>query len=199
MDDLSLLLQLFWTFFLIGAFNFGGGGAMITLIQTQVVTLHGWLSEGRFTDIIAISQATPGPIGINCATYVGYQVMHDSGCGLLMATAGSLCATFAVVLPSFLIFLMLVRFYNRFHTHPVFTGVMKALKPAVAGLLLAAALVLTLGINMESGPLFSIIKDNFPDLKAWILFAAAFSASFFFKANPIWIIVLGACAGFLLY
>ena len=68
---IGLLLQIFWCFFVIGLFNFGGGGAMISLIQNQIVEVHGWLTEGAFTDIVAISQTTPGPIGINCATYVG--------------------------------------------------------------------------------------------------------------------------------
>ena len=86
---IGLLLQIFWCFFVIGLFNFGGGGAMISLIQNQIVEVHGWLTEGAFTDIVAISQTTPGPIGINCATYVGYQVMHDAGYSNLLATIAS--------------------------------------------------------------------------------------------------------------
>ena len=77
----ALLLQLFTTFFFIGLFNFGGGGAMLSLIQGQVVTVKGWISQEMFTDIVAISQSTPGPIGINCATYVGYEVMQGAGFG----------------------------------------------------------------------------------------------------------------------
>ena len=75
MDLLILLLQLAWTFFIIGLFTFGGGYAMLSLIQNEVVVAHGWLTESTFTDIVAISQMTPGPIGINCATYVGYDVV----------------------------------------------------------------------------------------------------------------------------
>ena len=77
-----LFWELFYTFFLIGLLNFGGGGAMVSLIQSQVVTLHEWLTEGAFTDIVGISQSTPGPVAINCATYVGYEVIHSAGYGV---------------------------------------------------------------------------------------------------------------------
>ena len=93
----GLLAQLFFTFFFIGLFNFGGGGAMLSLIQGQVVTAHGWISQEMFTDIVAISQTTPGPIGINCATYTGYEVMYGAGYGQLAGMFGSALATFAVV------------------------------------------------------------------------------------------------------
>ena len=138
---MTLLLQLFYTFFIIGLFNFGGGGAMISLIQNQVVSVRGWLTETAFTDITALSQTTPGPIGINCATYVGYQVMHDAGFGNLAGIIGSATATFAIVLPSFLIFFLLMKLFNKFQNDPRFIGVMSVLKPAVAGLILAACII----------------------------------------------------------
>ncbi|MBQ0077370.1 MAG: chromate transporter [Bacteroidales bacterium] len=186
-----IFLQLFVTFFIIGLFNFGGGGAMISLIQTQVVTVREWISEGAFTDIVAISQSTPGPIGINCATYVGYEVG---------GVAGSAVATLAVVLPSFLIFLALVRIFDKFHTHPVFVGMMKALHPAVAGLIGAAALILMFRFGWADGaPAVSVITDNFSDWRSWLLFAAAFVAVFWGKANPIYVILAGGVAGLLLW
>ncbi len=186
-----IFFQLFVTFFLIGLFNFGGGGAMISLIQTQVVTMRGWISEGAFTDIVAISQSTPGPIGINCATYVGFEVG---------GVAGSAVATLAVVLPSFLIFLALVRVFDRFHTHPVFVGMMRALHPAVAGLIGAAALILMFRFGFDGWtPSVSVIADNFPDWRSWLLFAAAFAAVYFWKANPIYVILAGGVAGLLLW
>ena len=180
-------LQLFITFFIIGLFNFGGGGAMISLIQTQVVTVRGWISETQFADIIAISQSTPGPIGINCATYVGYEVG-----GVL----GSVSATMAVVLPSFLIFFLLVRVFNRFHSHPVFVGTMKVLKPAVAGLIGAAALILMFHVDGFS---VSVIKENFGDWTSWLLFAVAFLATYIWKVNPITLILLGGVIGLVIY
>ena len=197
---IGLLLQLFWCFFVIGLFNFGGGGAMISLIQNQVVGVHGWLTEGAFTDIVAISQTTPGPIGINCATYVGYQVMHDAGYSNLLATLGSASATVAVVLPSFIIFFVLMRAFNRFHDDPRFTTVMSGLKPAVAGLIFAAAVILCFHITMDGAvPQISVIAENFPDWKSWLLFAGAFIVTFFFKANPIYVILAGGILGLILY
>ena len=110
-----IYLQLFATFFVIGLFTFGGGAAMLSLIQTQVVTKFGWLTEAQFTDIVAISQCTPGPIGVNCATYTGYEVA---------GVAGSVLATFALVLPSFIIFYGIITLYNKYHHTSLFSDVM---------------------------------------------------------------------------
>lgn len=195
-----LILQLFATFFLIGLFNFGGGGAMISLIQTQVVTVHGWVSEEVFANIVAVSQSTPGPIGINCATYVGYQVLADSGYSGLVATLGSLTATFAVVLPSFLIFWVLMHFYDRHRTSRGFKSVMAALKPAVAGMMGAAALALTLRVCPGGdGPAIQVIEANFADWTSWALAAAAFAAAMWTKISPIWIILAAGCIGLIIY
>lgn len=197
---IALLLQLFWTFFIIGLFNFGGGGAMISLIQTQVVTLKGWISEEVFANIIAISQTTPGPIGINCATYVGYQVMADHGYGNVLAILGSLSTTIAVVLPSFIIFFALMKFYSKFHTSPVFKGVMGALTPVVAGMIGAAALVLMFHVGFNGWiPQFELIRNNFPDWRSWTLFAVAFALSMWSKISPIWIIIISGIVGILIF
>lgn len=191
MADPVLYLQLFWVFFIIGLFTFGGGYAMLSLIQTQVVVSHGWLTESAFTDIVAISQMTPGPIGINCATYVGYEVA-----GIL----GSMTATLAVMLPSFLIVLTIVKFYTKFKGNKVFEGVMSWLRPAVVGLIGAAALILMFKVNWNGAmPGLSVVKDNFSDWTSWILFAAAVVASLFFKIGPIPIIIAGGLLGLLIY
>ena len=100
-----IFLQLFYTFFKIGLFGFGGGYAMLSMIQGEVVTRHDWLSPQEFTDIVAISQMTPGPIGINSATYVGYDAIVNAGYGVGWGIFGSVLATLAVVLPSFLLML----------------------------------------------------------------------------------------------
>lgn len=197
---IGLLLELFKTFFLIGLFNFGGGSAMISLIQNQVVSVHGWISEAAFTDITAISQTTPGPIGINCATYIGYQIMHDAGYSDLAGILGSGLATFAIVLPSFLIFYILMKIVMKYQNTPIFNGTMTILKPAVAGLILAACCILTFSVSWTGIiPHINIITDNFPDVTSWILFAAAFTATYFFKANPIWVIVIAGISGLILY
>ena len=197
---IALLAQLFLTFFLIGMFTFGGGYAMLSLIQAEVVVKHAWLSESMFADIVAISQMTPGPIGINCATYVGYDVLTTSGAGHLMGIVGSLTATLAIMLPSFIIVLLLVRFYNRVKGSPMFEGVMSVIRPAVVGLIGAAAIVLMFKVDWNGlAPSLHVVEENFPDWKSWCLFAAAFLASFKFKVNPILLIVLSGVMGLLLY
>ena len=182
-----IYLQLFATFFLIGLFTFGGGAAMLSLIQTQVVTKFGWLTEAQFTDIVAISQCTPGPIGVNCATYTGYEVA---------GVAGSALATFALVLPSFIIFYGIITLYNKYHTTSLFSDVMTGLRPAVAGLIGAAALILIFHVSTTE---ISVITENFGDWTSWVILGASFIASFFFKVNPILLIVAGGIAGLLIY
>ena len=200
METLMLFLELFGTFFLIGAFTIGGGYAMLSLIQAEVVTTHGWISESTFTDIVAISQMTPGPIGINTATYVGYDVLSQATGSHLLGIAGSATATLALVLPSFFLVLLIVRFYTKFKTSVLFEGVMSWLRPTVVGLIGAAAVILIVKTTWFQGaPSFAIVRDNFPDWKSWCLFAAAFLASFKFKVNPILLIVLAGVMGLLLY
>ena len=181
-----IFFELFYTFFFIGMFTIGGGYAMLTLIQHQVVTVHGWISAEAFTDIIAISQMTPGPIGINSATYIGYSVIQAMGYSHAACIAGSFLATSAVVLPSFLITYWICRAYVRLKKNPVFNEVLKSFKPLVIGLLGAATLVL-------------ITPATFPDYISWIIFAAAFAATMWAKANPILTIVLAGVTGYLIY
>lgn len=200
MSDPVLFLQLFWVFFLIGLFTFGGGYAMLSLIQAQVVVSHPWLTESAFTDIVAISQMTPGPVGINCATYVGYEVIHQAGASHLVGILGSLTATLAVMLPSFLIVLTIVRFYTKFKDNKIFEGVMSWLRPAVVGLIGAAALILMFKVDWSLQAVdISIVKENFSDWISWVLFAAAVIASLFFKIGPIPILIAGGLLGLLIY
>lgn len=200
MVDPLVFAQLFWVFFIIGLFTFGGGYAMLSLIQTQVVTAHSWLTESAFTDIVAISQMTPGPVGINCATYVGYEVVRSSGAGHLIAILGSFTATLAVILPSFIIVLTIVRFYTKFQHNRIFEGVMSWLRPAVVGLIGAAAIILMFSVDwVGAKPVISIVEENFSDWISWVLFAAATVASLFFKVGPIPIILAGGALGLLIY
>ncbi len=197
---IGLLGQLFFTFFFIGLFNFGGGGAMLSLIQGQVVTANHWITEAEFTDIVAISQSTPGPIGINCATFVGFEVMEDAGFGNWAGVLGSTLATLAVVLPSFIVFFLIIRVFNKFHESRTFADTMRALRPAVAGLIGAAALVMIFRTVWASGrPSVSLLTENFPDWKAWVLFAAAFVLGYTKKAGPIAIILGAGVLGLLIY
>lgn len=171
MAEVLVLVELFRVFFVIGLFTIGGGYAMLSLIQSEVVVNHGWISESAFTDIVAVSQMTPGPIGINCATYVGYDVMHCLGADPLLCFFGSLTATVAVVLPSFLIMLAIVKFYTRFRESRTFAKVMDCLRPAVVGLIGAAAVILILSFDWAGTPLMSkldvsVVEENFQDRKS---------------------------------
>ena len=181
-----IFFELFSTFFIIGMFTIGGGYAMLSLIQNEVVTIHGWIDETTFTDIVAISQMTPGPIGINSATYIGYEVLARTGASEFLCILGSATATFAVVLPSFIIVLAICRVYDKWKDHYMFKGVMSGLKPATLGLIGTAALGLA-------------TPENFIDWKSYVLCIAAFIALYFKKLGPFSVIGLGALAGLLIY
>ena len=197
---IELLGQLFVTFFFIGLFNFGGGGAMLSLIQGQVVTAHQWISQGEFTDIVAISQSTPGPMGINCATYVGYEVLEEADYGHLAGVLGSTLATFAVVLPSFLVFFLIIRVFNKFHESRTFADAMRALRPAVAGLIGAAALVMVFSTRWNGlQPQVSLLTENFPDWKSWVILVVAFVLGYTKKAGPIQVFLGAGVLGLLIY
>ena len=189
-----IFLQLFIAFLKIGIFGFGGGYAMISLIQGEVVTSHKWLSSSEFTDIVAVSQMTPGPIGINSATYVGYAAVVGEGYAPWMGILGSVVATLAVVLPSFLLMIVAIRIFHRFHDHPVVVSMLELLRPTVVGLIAAAALLLmtaeNFGTPTESPWQFSI---------SLFIFIFTFIGTQWMKIHPIRMIVYCAIAGLLLY
>ena len=200
MEVVVLFLQLAWTFFVIGAFTIGGGYAMLSLIQNQVVVEHPWISEATFTDIVAVSQMTPGPVGINSATYVGYNVLVNATGSPLLGVCGSLTATLALMIPSFIIMLLIVKFYQKFKASKLYAGTMDWLKPCVVGLIGAAAVILILKTTWAGyTPSIEIVADNFPDWKSWVLLGGAFAASYWGKVNPIYVILAGAAAGIVIY
>ena len=149
-----IFLYLFYTFFKIGLFGFGGGYAMLSLIQGEVVTRYHWINASEFTDIVAISQMTPGPIGINSATYVGYTAVLNAGYSEAFAVIGSIVATFAVVFPSFVLMIAISKFFLKYQKHPAVEAVFSGLRPAVVGLLAAAALVL---MNKENFGSYKVV------------------------------------------
>ena len=200
MDILLLFGQLAWTFFVIGAFTIGGGYAMLSLIQNQVVVEHPWISEATFTDIVAVSQMTPGPGGINSATYVGYNVLVNATGSPLLGVCGSLTATLALMIPSFIIMLLIVKFYQKFKTSKLYAGTMDWLKPCVVGLIGAAAVILILKTTWTGyTPSVQVVAENFPDWKSWVLLGGAFVASYWGKVNPIYVILGGAVLGLIIY
>lgn len=189
---LSLYFLLFWTFFQIGLFGFGGGYAMISMIQGEVVGHYHWMTTSQFTDIVAVSQMTPGPIGINSATYVGYTALTNAGHAWYWGILGSVISTFAVVLPSFILMILISRFFMSYKNHPVVEHVFSWLRPAVVGLLAAASLCLMTPEN------FSTPGDN--PWQFWIsvaLFLFAFVSTKVYRINPIRVILLCGLAGLL--
>ena len=137
-----IFIQLFYTFLLIGAFTFGGGYSMIALIQNEVVVHHHWLTAAEFTDLLAVSQMTPGPVGINTATYAGYTAVVNSGQPEWMAILGAVVASLAVVILPIALILLVTRYLTKHMDNPVVAMIFKALRLTVIGLIAAAALSL---------------------------------------------------------
>lgn len=183
--------QLFVSYLKIGFFGFGGGYAMLSLIQNEIVVQHQWMTNAEFSDIIAVSQITPGPIAINSATYVGYTVCSQQG-GVLFGVLGAMLATFAVCLPALTIMLLITKFFLRLHNNRMVEGAMRGMRPVVIGMIASAALLLMLPKSNATG------DANFIDAWSWILFGATFAASLR-KVNPILLIVLSAVAGIVIY
>ena len=194
MSGVVLFLLLFYTFFKIGLFGFGGGYAMLSMIQGEVVTKYQWLTTSQFTDIVAISQMTPGPIGINSATYVGYSAVVNAGYSPTLGVLGSAMATFAVVLPSFILMFTITKILIKYRETDLVDTMFSLLRPTVVGLIAAAALRLMTPENFST-----------PSINPWqfyisiFLFVAAFVGTQFFKINPIKMIIVCATAGFILF
>ena len=188
-----IFLKLFWTFFKIGLFGFGGGYGMLSLIQMETVHNHHWLTSAEFTNIVAISQMTPGPIGINSATYCGFTAIHNMGMGNALSVLGSLVATFSLVLPSFVLMILISKMFMRYMKARVGQSVFDGLRPAVVGLLAAATIML---LNKEN--FGSPVDTTWQFIISVLLFAATFYGTLFVKINPIKMIGYAAIAGLLL-
>ena len=188
-----IYLRLIWSYLKIGFFGFGGGYAMLALIENEIVT-PGWISEQVFTDIVAISQMTPGPIGINSATYIGYVAPMASSAALnhpVFGILGSLLCTLVVVLPSFLLVRYAGHYIARHRESAAIKGIFAGLRPVVIGLIASAALLLMNGANFGT---------ETPDIvKSIALCAIALAASMFTKIHPILLIVLAGFAGWLIF
>lgn len=176
---MSVLLTLYWAFFQVGLFAFGGGLAALPLIREQVVVIHPWLDMATFTDLVTIAEMTPGPIALNAATFVGQRVD-----GLL----GAVVATFGVISPSLIIVLVLARIYQRWRNKPAFQGVLGGLRPATVALIAAAGMsILVLAFFGEGGQVLWSHLD-------WVS-VACFALALFvlrkWKPSPI-LVMLGA-------
>lgn len=173
---MKLLFDLFISFLKIGAFSFGGGYAMLPLIEDEIIKVHGWLSTSEFVDILAIAEMTPGSIAVNSATFLGYKVL-----GIL----GSIVATLAVILPSFIVMSLIFHFVEKFKKSPYVDWIFTGIRPIVLGLIAAAAV--TVG------------KNAFIDLKSVLIAIGLFYIVTFKKLNPIIGIVLCGILGVVLY
>ena len=176
-----ILLQLFVSYLKIGFFGFGGGYAMLSLIHSEVVVRNAWLTNGQFSDIVAISQMTPGPIAINSATYIGYEVA---------GVWGSMVATVAVCIPALTLMMLITRFFLRLRNNRFMAGAIAGMRPVVIGMIAAAALLLIFPHSSEG--------RSFIDAWSWVIFGVTLLCSAL-KVNPIVLIVLSAVAGMVIY
>lgn len=194
-----LFFQLFYTFLLIGLFTFGGGYSMVALISGEVVGHWGWLTTQEFADLLAISQTTPGPIGINAATYAGYTVIANAGYPLWAAVGGSLIATLAVIALPLTLALTLGSLLLRHKDHPRIVGIMKVLRPAVLGLIGAVALQL-MPEALSDAPTGTVSIFNYQfSIISLIIFVVVLALSLRPRVNPLWLIGASALAGIILF
>lgn len=175
---MTLYFQLFYVFFKIGLFSFGGGYAVLSLIQKDVVENFQWITVGEFTEIVALSQVTPGPIAINSATYIGYKVTGN--------VLGSLFTTLGVIMPSFIILSIIVMFLHKFRNSLIVDRAFRALRPTVLGLILAAGLSL-------------LKKENFIDFYSYIIFFSSIILSLKWNIGVIPLIISSGIVGIILY
>lgn len=188
-----IFFQLFYTFLLIGAFTFGGGYSMVALIQNEVVTHHGWMTASEFTDLLAVSQMTPGPVGINTATYAGYTAVLNAGYPQWAAVGGSLMASLAVIVVPVALTVLVGGWLLRHKEQPTVASVMRMLRLAVVGLIAAAALSL---INADS---FGSIGFNRRFITSVVIFSIVFILSWRYKKSPILLILASGLVGLLVY
>lgn len=174
-----IYLDLFFTFFKIGLFTFGGGYAMLPLVQSEVLA-HGWMSEKDIIDFIAVSESTPGPFAVNMSTYVGR---------LTAGIPGALLATLGVILPSFIVILIVARFYEKFKQSRTVSGAMRGLRPTVLGLIAAALISIGREVFLPDG------KAVWINIGASALIFLSMSVLAFKKARPVFIIALSAALG----
>lgn len=188
-----IYLKLIWSYLKIGFFGFGGGYAMLALIENEIVT-PGWITEKMFTDIVAISQMTPGPIGINSATYIGYVAPTTSSAALanpLWGILGSIICTLVVVLPSFLLVRYAGHIILRHRESTIIKGIFSGLRPVVVGLIASAALLLMNGENFGTA--------DADIIRSVAIAVAVLVVSLTTKIHPIFTIVAAGLVGWLIF
>ena len=188
-----IFFKLFWMFLKIGIFTFGGGYSMVALIQNEVVEKEGWMTAQEFTDILAISQMTPGPVGLNTATYAGYTAVVNMGLPVWQGVVGSLLASFAVILLPVVAMMIVYGYLSRRKGNPLVDKMFQVLRLTVVGLIAAAALLL---LTRES---FGIPGLNLQFITSILIFAAVFYFSLRHRTNPIILILASGLVGLVVY
>ena len=178
-----IYLQLFWAYLKIGIFGFGGGYAMLSMIQFEIVDHYHWMTVEEFADMVALSQMTPGPVSINIATFTGYTVA---------GIWGSLLATFSIVLPSLLLLMIVLKFLFKNKENYIVKTTLTSMKPVIAGLIFVAALQM---MNTNNFSDFGLHQSNI----SIIICAVSFICVFFLKINPILLIAASGLVGYLVY
>ena len=173
-----IYLHLFWSFLQVGLFSFGGGYAAMPLIQGQVVTGHQWMTMSEFTDLITISQMTPGPIAVNSATFVGLKIAGIPGA--IVATAGC-------ILPSCIIVTLLAKLYLKYRSMDLLQGVLKSLRPAVVAMIASAGILILVTAFWGSGAAVTLAGTKWTMV---VIFAICLVLLRRTKLNPIWVMVL---------
>lgn len=173
---LSSLISLFWSFFKIGAFSFGGGYAMIPLIEREIIERHGWLTMAQFIDIIAISQATPGPVAVNSATFVGYRVA---------GVTGGVVATLGVVTPSVLVILLLAWLFFRYRSLAVVQDLLAGIRPILVALIIVSAI--------------SVFRESVTGATTLAIALGALAVLTWTKIDPVLVLLGGALAGLVIH
>lgn len=201
---MNIYLKLIWAYLKIGIFGFGGGYAMLSLVEKIVVEDNRWLTDQMFTDIVAISQMTPGPIGINSATYIGYVAPGEVDPALatpMWGVLGSVLATMAVTVPSFILVLYASHFIRRHHESGAIKAIFAGLRPVVVGLIASAAIMLMNSANFNPSGTTTQLGISIA------ICAAAFCMVYFpiklkertVRIHPILIIILAGIAGVICY
>lgn len=188
-----IFITLFVVFLKIGIFTFGGGYAMIALIQNEVVCNHGWLSMTEFTDLLAISQMTPGPIGINTATYAGYSAVINAGYSYPLAILGAVIASGAVILLPVILIIIVLKFLDKYRSNVIVENVFQLLRLAIVGLIASAALILF------TEDTFGVMGINRQFIISVFIFIGVFLLSLYKRLNPILLIVFSGIVGGVVY
>jgi chromate transporter len=173
---MSIYLKILWVFTKIGLFSYGGGNAVLPLIRQEVVINNMWMKGTEFTDLVAISQVTPGPIAINAATYIGYKV---GGLG------GSILANLGIILPTFIMMLFITKAFMKFKHNEYVQNMFSGILPVTVGLIASAAVMVSYG--------------SFADYKSVLIFVGVFIAAYKYKVNPIVLIIVSGLLGFIFY